>query len=492
MADADDRMSGVPEVKKGRIPPRRDRDRILYSTEFRRLAGVTQVASATEKLLIHNRITHSTKVEQVAMGIVAAHNAHAEDAGDAGLGPLSPGAEWRAAAAGLGHDLGHPPFGHIGEEKLNSLLVCEEHRKSPSRSWRFSEGDRRKQAPDCQCKLPDGFEGNAQSFRIVTKLSVRGHGGDGAKTQYDSPYRQGLDLTRGTLGALSKYPWLRGDNPKKPRKWGAYDCDVAQLVWALDADTAVGDEAEFVPSVEAQVMDWADDITYAVHDIDDFFRLGIVPLDALRVVTGKEYADFMQYAVQNMDFDLDYRSDPDELKRFVANKFGLLPERPYLGLALDIASINVAVSEYIDLFIESTEIRNDQLKPSPYAQYLAEVLKQLTWYYVIDNPQLSTIQEGQKRLFEYVWDISNHAFLGDAVGHAQNKRIRRIPPMLKYFVQHALSETGCQEAYPTEGQRLLRGVIDFLASLTDVGAYKLYARLTGDADVSMLEPSIAY
>lgn len=429
------------------------------------------------------------------MGIVAANDARVEERHDAGMSELGLDTEWRVAAAGLGHDLGHPPFGHIGEEELNRILVCEEHRKSPSRSWRFTESDRRISSATCKCLLEDGFEGNAQSFRIVTKLSVRGHERSATEQYGTLPHRQGLDLTRGTLAALTKYPWLRGDNEHKLHKWGAYDCDAEQLCWALDADRDRGDEAEFRPSIEAQIMDWADDITYAVHDIDDFFRLGIVPLDALRQVRGKEYNDFMQYAVQAMHLDLEHTHDQGDLQAFVENMFGWLPERPYLGLANDVARINAVVSDYIDLFIESTEIKDGRLKRSPHALYLNEVLKQLTWYYVIDNPALSTIQAGQKRvlgaLFEYIEAISRHAYLGEATGHDKSKLLRRIPSMLKYYVNHALNEDG-SEAYPSDEKRLLRGVTDFLASLTDMGAYKLYARLTGDADVSMLEPSIAY
>ena len=85
-------------------------------------------------------------------------------------------------AACLAHDLGHPPFGHNAEEVLKKIAG----------------------------KTLDGFEGNAQSFRIVTKLAFK------------SPDHRGLDLTRATLGAILKYPWFRGENRKLPKKWGAY------------------------------------------------------------------------------------------------------------------------------------------------------------------------------------------------------------------------------------------------------------------------------
>lgn len=126
MSADDERWSGETDESLGRLPARRDRDRILYASEFRRLAGVTQVASATENLLIHNRITHSTKVEQVGTSIVAIH----ENANLPTNPRMGAAGEWRVAAAGLGHDLGHPPFGHIGEEVLDRILVCSQHRSS--------------------------------------------------------------------------------------------------------------------------------------------------------------------------------------------------------------------------------------------------------------------------------------------------------------------------------------------------------------------------
>ena len=154
---------------ENRSEAQRDRDRILYTSAFQRLAGITQIASVEGGQVIHNRLTHSLKVAQVARRLAQR------------LGRDNDSQE-TVAAASLAHDLGHPPFGHIAECELNCL----------AEDW-------------------DGFEGNAQSFRIVNTLALR-----------DAAYR-GLNLTAPTLNGMLKYPWFHEpDDPLKGKKWGAY------------------------------------------------------------------------------------------------------------------------------------------------------------------------------------------------------------------------------------------------------------------------------
>lgn len=133
----------IPEERRDyRSPAQIDRDRILYSTAFARLAEVTQVVTADQGHVFHNRLTHSLKVGQLARRM--AEKILREQAKEADeLGGLDPDV---AEAAGLAHDLGHPPFGHIAEETLDELLRTQ--------------------------GVQDGFEGNAQSFRILTKIAV--------------------------------------------------------------------------------------------------------------------------------------------------------------------------------------------------------------------------------------------------------------------------------------------------------------------------------
>jgi dGTPase len=153
-----------------------DRDRVLYSPHLARLAEVTQVRASGEGFLVHNRLTHSLKVAQLARRIAEKLVKVQEDlSGHVGLDPDA------AEAAGLAHDMGHPPFGHIAEKELDSLVR-----------------DR---------GVSDGYEGNAQTFRIVARLSV----GDSSSQENDVDV-PGLNLTARTINGLLRYPWSFKDS----------------------------------------------------------------------------------------------------------------------------------------------------------------------------------------------------------------------------------------------------------------------------------------
>lgn len=383
-----------------------DRDRLLYSSAFRHLSGVTQVISTIEGEITHNRLTHSLKVAQVSRRLTEQLQSNYPDEVKA-IGDIDPDVTETAAFA---HDLGHPPFGHVAEEVLN------------------------------ECVEDEGYEGNAQTFRIINKLCLH-------RDKYD-----GLNLTKATLNAVLKYPWLKKEGKKK---WGAYKTEKEVFEWVRND---AGDERK---SPEAEIMDWADDITYAVHDLEDFVRAGLIPLFLHN--NENESKDEKDKFLERAKLRLEVTDDHEWSKYEKAyRRLGdLIPfYGPYVGDTEQRINMrkftSILISRYINVFTLNVSSDNSQ----KYAiipdneRIETKLLKQFTWHYVIENPSLAIQQFGFKKVIKDLFQVYN-----------DKKNDRLVPPLLWFTRDDNATQA--------------RIAADIVSSMTDSQALNLHKRLFG-------------
>jgi len=383
----------------------RDRARLVHSSALRRLAAKTQVLSPTAGLdFARNRLTHSLEVAQIGR----------ELGGSLGLDPDV------VDGACLSHDLGHPPFGHNGERALDE--------------WSADAG---------------GFEGNAQTLRILTRLEPKIFGPDGAA--------YGLNLTRASLDAACKYPWARGEAPDGGRKFGYYEDDADWFAWLRDGAPAGR------RSIEAQAMDLADDIAYSVHDFEDAVVAGYIDVVALGA---KEDHDDLVDAIAEWVGDSHSR---DEL----AEAFDRLHELEFWidgwsGGRRDTARLKNLTSQLIGRFVSAaTSATREAFPQGSLARYGADivvprdisaeigVLKGVVAAYVMNADTRQPVYQEQRRIIVELADTL----------------LARAPAGLEPgFVADWTAAT--DDAART------RVVVDQIASLTDPAAIAWHARLT--------------
>jgi dGTPase len=415
--------NGTSGGQDHRTPFEKDRDRILYSSAFQRLAGITQIVRAGESEVFHTRQQHTIKVAQIGRRLAQSCLEHfPEQSKIHGLD-----AEVVEAAC-LAHDLGHPPFGHVGEHVLNELVD--------------KGGD------------DNGFEGNAQSFRVLTKLAVR------------MPDNPGLDLTRATLAATIKYPWFRGKAGKKSQsKWSAYGQEKTDFNFARQASV------KGIKTLEAELMDWSDDVAYSVHDLEDFHRCNAVPwkkiFDNPGPIISHAMGDSRSQSVQ-----VRLTRVWDALVDHLLGNFSELLTRPYEGTRDQREMLRRMTSQFIGKFIYAIKVEG---KPTSRAVSIdqniedeVKLLKQITRDYIINSPILAAQQHGQRRI---ITDLFNE--ISESSGNGKIPDF--LPPRMHYFRD-------------LNGVHRARYVADCIASLTEKEAMGLHGRLFGTAGGSVLDP----
>ncbi|MEY3019577.1 MAG: dNTP triphosphohydrolase [Actinomycetota bacterium] len=443
-----------------RHPFARDFDRLVHTSAFRRLQGKTGVVAAGEADFFRTRLTHTIEVAQLARRIGERLGANPDV----------------CEAAAIMHDFGHAPFGHVGEEALNSAIDAAALR------WGLD--------PDAV----GGYEGNAQTFRLVTaRLS-------------GSSELPGLNLTRATLDAATKYPWARGE--VSWRKWCFYPSEADEAARVRDG---VPEERRYARSFEAQVMDWADDVAYAVHDIEDFTLAGSIPL-ALLTQSGAARAAVAEQLVERRDRRGKLASArrpaidparapshgtfPFEEPRYtgaeLADAFSRLfgdPDGPFAGFRTLTGEYDgstpyrralrrmrtTLIGELVhavhpaDGARPSTRHHNDLVIPLE-ARLVDDVLRDLLWLFVIEHPRMATYQHGQRRTVTELVEVH--------VAAVEAGDVAILPRDLQHEIEPLLS------AAQASGERatVLRLVADHVGQLTDDGAARLHRRLTGHVD----------
>jgi len=408
---ARDRRVGEQTASPSRTDFERDRARVLHSAALRRLAAKTQVVGVGEDDFPRTRLTHSLECAQIGRELGAALGCDPD----------------LVDAACLAHDLGHPPFGHNGEAALDVA------------------------ARDC-----GGFEGNAQSLRILCRLETK---------VVDSAGRSaGLNLTRATLDAATKYPW-----PRQPgmAKFGVYDDDRAAFDWVREG--APGSRR----CLEAQVMDWADDVAYSVHDLEDGVHAGYVHLERL---AGDREEQAALCSITAAHYGL---ADDAALQTVLADLLALPVVRDVPphdgGVAAHVALkrlTNALIGRFVRAALAATrEAYGDgQLAGyaggGPLARYDADLqvpertraecalLKGVTVRYVMGRPGAASLQRRQREV------------IAELVAHLAGRAPDVLDPGLR----------GEWASAPDDRARL-RVVIDQVARLTDTSALAWHDRL---------------
>ncbi|MFC3185642.1 anti-phage deoxyguanosine triphosphatase [Shewanella intestini] len=436
-------MHGEDKLRRHdhRSPFQRDRARILHSAAFRRLQAKTQVLGVGMNDFYRTRLTHSLEVSQIGNGISAQLKRKHPD-----LAPLLKSNSLIEALC-LAHDIGHPPFGHGGEVALNYMM-----------------------------RHHGGFEGNGQTFRILARLE---------------PYTThwGMNLTRRTLLGVLKYPatfsslLIKTPHPDitnfrqlQPSQWqsvkGVYDDDQSILDWVLatlnDTDkqllqtSAPSSTIPHYPhlktqnkSLDCSVMELADDIAYAVHDLEDAIVMGIVSL-----------SQWQQYVVE----PLAKLTDPWLI--YEINRIGdkLFSNEHHLrkdAIGTLVNGFVTAISIKQNTAFTDLLLRYNAVLEAEFAQTL-EVLKQFVYRFVIKKPEVQMLEfKGQQIVMELF-----EAFACDP--------LRLLPQNTQVRWQTA----------QTENNSGMRVIADYISGMTDGFASKLHQQLFSSKNMGLVDISL--
>ena len=391
-----------PAKRAGRTEFMRDRARVIHSASLRRLGAKTQVAVPWENDFQRTRLAHSLEVAQIG-----------RELGD------SLGADPDLLdTACLAHDLGHPPFGHNGESALAEIA-----------------------------DLCGGFEGNAQSFRLLTRLE--------AKTVTVEGISVGLNLTRASLDAVTKYPWAQTTGQ---RKYGVYHEDLEIFSW-MRQSCQVSQRC-----LEAQVMDWSDDVSYSVHDLEDALVAGQIQVSNFE----KDLPSLHQVMVNDYAVDASAQEAISALSRM--QSLSCWPTS-FDGSHRSLARIKDLTSQLIGRFVLAAEVETRKIHGNQ---------RLMRYNANLEVPRETRIEVGLLK------SVAGHYLINSPISQERYAKQRVIiTDLVEMLLERApatLDSIFLEDWQSAQGDAgRLRVVIDQVASLTDVGAYLLHERLSASA-----------
>ena len=406
-----ERQTGKDDPSDYRTPFQIDRDRVLHTPTFRRLQNKTQVFWSGEYDFYRTRLTHSLEVAQIGKAISQWLKTRPE-------GPLrddffiDPDL---VEAICLSHDLGHPPFGHAGERTLNHLM-----------------------------RGHGGFEGNAQTLRLLTERIF-------------SAKRAGMDPTRAFLDGVLKYKslWseLASTEAGPPENHFIYDGQHAYLDWAMGGndfplELTAGPVRDKFKSIECQVMDWADDTAYSLNDLSDSVRAGFLNIEKIEA-----------WAKKNDESIGEGSTLGDLMKAIRARKVD-----PFVGKRIGRYIQSTSLQTDANFLSGSTNRYKFRLAIDPVAKAESKLFKRLAFEVVFLAPQLKQLEHKGSRMLRQLWEILEERYIkGNPI---DGQHFQLLP-----------ADTAAEiEAAPDEPARA-RLVCDFLAGMTDGYAARTYKRL---------------
>lgn len=403
-----ERLHAEPEREDFRTPFQIDRDRVLHTPSFRRLQSKTQVFWSGEYDFYRTRLTHSLEVAQIGRSVCQYLNQTSEFLSDDYFIDSD-----LVEAACLSHDLGHPPFGHAGEMALNGLMADA-----------------------------GGFEGNAQTLRLLTERIFTAR-------------KSGMNPSRAFLDSVLKYKTLWSElktakEGKAPKNHFIYDEQLGYLDWIFEGrDFAVeqtpGKERDKFKSIECQIMDWADDVAYSLNDLADSVRAGFLTIQKIEKWAAENGQSIEKGAPLGDLLDAIRR---DRVEPMVGRRIGDYLQA--VSLEEDLNWMSSVTNRYHYKLVVDEKVRAE-----------SEVFKKLAFEVVFLSPELNQLEFKGNYMLEQLWKLLSDRYLKN-----EGKAYRILPDDIADELANA--------ELPEQKQRLL---CDYLASLTDGSTARLYKRL---------------